>query len=283
MNIRIACGLLNVSEGELSDMDAIKRKYRIKALMYHPDKNKSDDACDRFREIREAYEFLSNNAEAETKSYKDLLSDFLKSNNTESDLFNVILNKIAQTCEDKTLRFLRTVDNKILVNLFKLLTLYADVLHISADFLHEVKSMIKHDECIVLHPKLADIMSDNLYKLTVDDKMYLIPLWHHKLIYDISGSDLYVVCSPTLPENVSVGIDNDITVDLQYKISELFGRKERWFSIGDIEFKFNISDLRLTENNTIVLRNVGISRVNLDNIYDVSVRGDIIVNVELVQ
>ena len=211
------------------------------------------------------------------------MSDFLKSNNTESDLFNVILNKIAQTCEDKTLLFLRTVDNKILVNLFKLLTLYADVLHISADFLNEVKSMIKQDECIVLHPKLSDIMSDNLYKLTVDGKMYLIPLWHHKLIYDISGSDLYVVCSPILPENVLVGIDNDITVDLQYKISELFGRKEQWFSIGDIEFKFNISDLRLTENNTIVLRNVGISRVNLDNIYDVSVRGDIIVNVELVQ
>lgn len=283
MNVRIACGLLNVKEDEMSDMDAIKRKYRIKALMYHPDKNKSDDACDRFREIHEAYEFLSNNAEAETKSYKDLLSDFLKSNNTESDLFNVILNKIAQTCEDKTLRFLRTVDNKILVNLFKLLTLYADVLHISAEFLNEVKSMIKQDECIVLHPKLADIMSDNLYKLTVDGKMYLIPLWHHKLIYDISGSDLYVVCSPTLPENVSVGIDNDITVDLTYKISELFGRKEQWFSIGDIEFKFNISDLRLTQNNTIVLRNVGISRVNLDNIYDVSVRGDIILNIELTQ
>ena len=283
MNVRIACGLLNVMEDELSDMDAIKRKYRIKALMYHPDKNKSDDACDRFREIHEAYEFLSNKADAETKSYKDLLSDFLKSNNTESDLFNVILNKIAQTCEDKTLRFLRTVDNKILVNLFKLLTLYADVLHISADFLHEIKSMIKQDECIVLNPKLADIMSDNLYKLLVDGKQYLIPLWHHKLIYDISGSDLYVVCSPTLPENVLVGIDNDITVDLQYKISELFGRKEQWFSIGDTEFKFNISELRLTENNTIVLRNVGISRVNLDNIYDVSVRGDIIVNVELVQ
>ena len=283
MNVRIACGLLNVMEDELSDMDAIKRKYRIKALMYHPDKNKSDDACDRFREIHEAYECLSNKADAETKSYKDLLSDFLKSNNTESDLFNVILNKIAQTCEDKTLRFLRTVDNKILVNLFKLLTLYADVLHISADFLHEIKSMIKQDECIVLNPKLAELMSDNLYKLLVDGKQYLIPLWHHKLIYDISGSDLYVVCSPTLPENVSVGIDNDITVDLQYKISELFGRKEQWFSIGDIEFKFNISELRLTENNTIVLRNVGISRVNLDNIYDVSVRGDIIVNVELAQ
>jgi hypothetical protein len=283
MNVRIACGLLNVKEDELSDMEIIKRKYRIKALMYHPDKNRSDDACDRFREIREAYEFLSNNADLESKSYKDLLSDFLKSNNTESDLFNVILNKIAQTCEDKTLRFLRTVDNKILINLFKLLTLYADVLHISADFLNEVKSMIKQDECIVLNPKLADIMSDNLYKLVVDGKQYLIPLWHNKLIYDNSGSDLYVVCSPILPDNVSIGIDNDITVSLKYKISELFGKKEQGFSVGDTEFKFNITHLRLAQHNKIILYNVGLSRVNMVDIYDVSVRGNIIANIELEQ
>lgn len=283
MNVRIACGLLNVRDDELSDMDAIKRKYRIKALMYHPDKNRSDDACDRFREIHEAYEFLSNNAGLESKSYKDLLSDFLKSNNTESDLFNVILNKIAQTCEDKTLQFLRTVDNKILTSLFKLLTLYADLLHISVDFMNEVKSMIKQDECIVLNPKLADIMSDNLYKLTIDGKMYLIPLWHRKLIYDNSGSDLYVVCSPILPSNVSIGTDNNIVVGLKYKISELFGKKEQGFIVGDTEFKFNITDLRLVQQNTIILYNVGLSRVNMDDIYDVTVRGNIIANIELEQ
>ena len=51
--------ILNVNKN--SSQNDIKKAYKKLAFQYHPDKNSSDDAMEKFKEISEAYEILTNN------------------------------------------------------------------------------------------------------------------------------------------------------------------------------------------------------------------------------
>jgi len=44
-----------------SSLDDVKKAYRQKARLYHPDINKSPDAIERFIAVTEAYDFLISN------------------------------------------------------------------------------------------------------------------------------------------------------------------------------------------------------------------------------
>ncbi len=52
--------ILGVSPGATAE--TIKTSYRRKANQYHPDRNPSADAAQRFREVQEAYETLGDPA-----------------------------------------------------------------------------------------------------------------------------------------------------------------------------------------------------------------------------
>ncbi|XP_003737665.1 dnaJ homolog subfamily B member 4 isoform X2 [Galendromus occidentalis] len=49
-----------------ASLEEIKKSYRRLALKYHPDKNKSPDAAEKFREVCSAYEVLSNKEKRDT-------------------------------------------------------------------------------------------------------------------------------------------------------------------------------------------------------------------------
>lgn len=66
---------------ENSSVDEIKKAYRKKARLYHPDINPSPDAKEKFISITEAYEFLISNHErikTDDEAYKQAMEDWRK-------------------------------------------------------------------------------------------------------------------------------------------------------------------------------------------------------------
>jgi hypothetical protein len=64
-----------------SSIDEIKKAYRKKARLYHPDINPAPDAKDRFITITEAYEFLMANHDkirTDDQSYQQAMDDWRK-------------------------------------------------------------------------------------------------------------------------------------------------------------------------------------------------------------
>jgi DnaJ-class molecular chaperone len=316
MNYKNAIKILDfdIEKDELN-IDTIKKKYRMLALLYHPDKNKSEEALEKFHSIQNAYEFfmknyntfdndIDNDNDIETEyfynskntSYTDLLHMFLKSiieeggfgsntSDVQSKIYQNIFCKISKLCEDKTVELLKNIDKNLLLKIYDFLFKYQKILFVNDTLLLKVREIIdekiKNDECIILNPILEDLFDHNIYKLQFQDRIMLIPLWHHELIYDISGADLYVRCYPILTDNISIDSNNNIIIDMKYDIRELLSKEEIKIDLGKHQFCFNVEDLHVLSQQTAILKGVGIPIINSKDIYSVNERSNLILNIQL--
>lgn len=301
MNYDKAREILDLS-GSWTEKD-LKSQYRKKALIFHPDKNMEQDTTADFQLIQEAYEFLSDDSEilenndeegssSSTKEYHSMLFRFLSPilssdvfQEIKTKVFYTILNKITSKCEDKAVELLGKLDKKAFAKIYQLLLANKDVLHLGPDIMTKMEEMfsekVQNDECIILNPFLEDLFENNLYKLTDKGITYLVPLWHHELIYDKGGADLYVKCIPLLPDNIEIDEKNNIHVKTVISLEDAWTKDEIDIEIGSKKFPIIRRNLKLVETQIVLLANCGISRINTDDIYNVSKKSDIYIHVEL--
>jgi hypothetical protein len=295
MNFTKACVILDIHEEHRSPLnkEVVKKQYHRKALHYHPDKNKSDNSTAEFLLIKEAYHYLSNSSDtSDNMSYANDLFVFLRQSlNTSNEnlmqnkVFQIIITKIIECCESKALDLLEKLDKNVLIKINETFKTYADVFHFSEGFLKSVEEIvankIQNDECVILNPFLDDLWENNLYKMAEKGGTFLIPLWHHELVYDNSGCDLYVKNIPVLPDNVKIDEKNNIHVELSYCIHELWNKPFVEFYLGKKSLRFSTDQLYLRKHQTVVLCKQGISNINVENIYDISKKSDVIVSLEI--
>ena len=312
MNRRTAFEILDILEK--SSESEIKKAYRSKILQYHPDKNKSPDASDKFRKVQEAYKFLTNSSHniCGELSYPDILNAFLKTVFKEettliSKLIELICKKICRVVEnnaDNVIDYLRNINRDTVKMIRDVLLKYRNVIHFSSDFFERIDEIVRGDigdsEYIMLNPELEDLFSDeNIYVLKHDNRTYLVPLWHHEMTFvketdqketdqketdqketdqkeDNAVQSIFVRNYPILPDNMELDEFNILTIRLQYHFSELWD-KDVSVEICGKQFIIIGNDLRLTdEPQRIEYADCGVPYNNLDDIFDTSKKQPIV-------
>ena len=281
MNYQKACKILGISEG--ATVETIRKQYKLMALKFHPDKNKSPNANAEYQEIKEAHDFLMKDGSQPVSWSASVASFFETLYNNEhlqKRVFHPLLIKIVETCETE---IFEKMDARRAQKIYAVLLKYRDYLHLSAEFMDRVLEIISKkeviSEIIILNPNLEDLFNQSVYRLKVGDETCLVPLWHSELIYE--KHNLQVQCEPELPANVQLDEYNNLHVWLKYEIRELWGKETVDFSLGDRVFQIRVDSLKISREQFLVLENRGIPVANEKDIFSVAQNSDIYAHIEI--
>jgi hypothetical protein len=311
MNYKEAFEILEIDISELSyneiTLEYLKKKFRKLALKNHPDKNgNTQESNDKFTQINEAYNYLkreishlpdnnSSSKESDKDEYSSLYSDILKkfiesvieSNN--NDILLKIINEVIMTGKKISIKLFDDLDKDSALNIYSFLSTHRLTLHISEDILEIIRNLVEKKysnvEIYRLNPSINDLLNNNLYKLYLNNELFLVPLWHNESYFDNSGCEIIVICDPELPDEIKIDDKNNICVKKEIKIiddlSEIINNNlPLKIIIGEKEINIPISNLYLKKEQYYIIRNQGISKIKKD-IYDVSEKTDIIIKIIL--
>lgn len=323
MNYKSACKILELDETIKHDCKTIKKSYHALALQYHPDKNKDFEAIHIFKEVNEAYHYITINTR-KTEPYDALVDYFTSSWNIDIQQENVDawMGKMFSVCETHSEKLILSLEFPKFIIIYKLYKKYRHLLQYSIEFdnfmekrkiffmsqgslkeRHKInrhlsvsncsslstsepeEELLNNKETMILRPFLDDVIIDNVYKYSYLDNFLLIPLWHHEIEYDISG-EFVVKIIPKLPSiNYWIDKDNNLHQRIEYTISELWDcaldNKYMEIFFGKKRFIFYPHDLQLKMNQIWTWKMEGISRINSNNIYDVSLRSDVVLHISI--
>lgn len=281
----------------------LKKKYHELALKNHPDKNgNTPQSKETFQQLNEAYMFLSGELEEDNNfnasfampSYVDILQTFLQNilDEKHSQLFCEIIKDIVMKKLSFTL--FEELDKKTATKVYAFLMKYRVILNISPDVLERLGEIVsasakKEHVSRVFHlkPTLSDLFSNNIYKLYVEEKLYLVPLWHSEIYFDgENNTEILVLCEPELEENITIDEYNNVYTNIEIAfstITELINSNDPLtFVLCNNTISIPIDKLFMKKEQLYKIKKGGLSKIKGNNIYDVEDKADILVKIKLI-
>ena len=312
MNYKDAFNILEIDISIVSyndiSLEYLKKQYRKLALKHHPDKNGNTlDSNEKFKQINEAYHYLKREIqhlnpdydtsieldedETFTSSlYFQILKNFIKTVFEENtDILSKIVNDIINAGKHISVKLFDDLDKDTALNIYIFLSNNRSTLHLTQDILDIIRDIVvkKYDNVIVykLNPTISDLMNNNLYKLYVNNELFLVPLWHNESYFDVSGCEIIVICEPDISNNITIDEENNICVEKNIYIHNeltkmLTNNTALKIYIGETEFEIALSKLFIKSEQYYVIKNEGISKIKKD-IYDISEKSNIIVKINM--
>ena len=306
MNCKEALDIMNINYSTINYNDItpefLKKQYRKMALQHHPDKcGNSPESTLKFQQIHEAYEVLQREiikenddtaAHSDEYVYIDILQLFMKSvlQGKYNDIVLQIVKQIVIGCKQVSAHVFDNVDKENCMRIYQFLSLNRLMFHLSNELLDNIREIVvkKYDNVQVykLNPSIDDILENNLYKLYVNDTLFLVPLWHNEVYFDCSGCEIIVICQPQLEEHITIDDDNNIHVVTNVTLTELThilngqtnGITNIIVKIGKKECRIPVDELFIKRQQYYKLKHQGISHIKHE-LDDIAEKSDIIINV----
>jgi len=259
----------------------LKKRYRKLALKYHPDKNgNTTKSNERFKKINEAYTYLKKEIKHfhhdeedfindSQNIYLNVLKNFITSvmDGNYIDIIAKIVNDILITGKHISLKIFEDLDKDTVLNIYIFLSRYKSILYLKDELLEKVKQIViqKYDNVLIykLNPSINDLMNNNVYKLYVDDQLYLVPLWHNESYYDGSGCEIIAICEPILPDNIKIDDDNNLIVEIDISVYNdlpemILQNNSLSFDIGNNTFSIPLNNLYMKREQNYLIKMINV-------------------------